>query len=211
MAKEIPLTKGAVAIVDDDDYERLVAMGKWHLSNMGYAVRRTIVDGSKRTIRMHRIVNDTPDGLGTDHINRVRTDNRKANLRTCTQLENMANSGSVINAKGYYYDNGRKRWTVDIKTYNAKSIYLDTEQAAQEYISALKLGRTPTRVFHPKPRHGAYSSSAKLSIANIEDIRLKRREGWKLTDLSALYGVHYSTISKIYLNKTWKKENTYGR
>jgi SRSO17 transposase len=36
--KQIPLTKGAVAFVDDADYGWLTSMGRWSLNSSGYAV-----------------------------------------------------------------------------------------------------------------------------------------------------------------------------
>lgn len=39
MVKEIPLTRGQVAIVDDEDYDWITAMGKWHYKAHGYAAR----------------------------------------------------------------------------------------------------------------------------------------------------------------------------
>lgn len=110
MSIDIPLTKGAVAIVDEEDYE-LVSKYKWHLNSMGYAVWRGMVDGKKKTIRMHRLINNTPDGKYTDHINRNRLDNRRCNLRTVTQKENMQNKER---GKGYWYQKQNRNWVVEI-------------------------------------------------------------------------------------------------
>lgn len=91
--KEIPLTQGKVALVDDEDYEWLMQW-KWCFHS-GYAIRNRRKDdgeGSKH-IYMHREINKTPPDLRTDHINGVRTDNRKCNLRNVTMQENNMNRG----------------------------------------------------------------------------------------------------------------------
>ena len=61
------------ALVDDDDYEWL-NQWKWSLGTHGYACRyehNILSNGKKRKIHilMHRLVNKTPTGLLTDHIN----------------------------------------------------------------------------------------------------------------------------------------------
>ena len=82
--KYIKLTKGKRAIVDDEDYEYLNQF-KWRFSSNGYA------NTSVKTIGMHRLVNNTPQGLDTDHINGNKLDNRRSNLRSVTRSQNMLN------------------------------------------------------------------------------------------------------------------------
>lgn len=90
-SKEIQLSRGRVAIVDKSDYDRIVSLGKWTFHNMGYAYRFDRSVNPKKCLLMHRVVNGTPEGLFTDHINGNRLDNRKGNLRTVTQAENNSN------------------------------------------------------------------------------------------------------------------------
>ena len=97
--KEIPLTQGRVALVDDEDFNRL-SVWKWYY-HYGYAVRREPA-GKQRTIFMHREVAHTPDGMQTDHINLNRLDNRRSNLRACTAAENKANEGLRSSNKSGY-------------------------------------------------------------------------------------------------------------
>lgn len=84
MAKEIVLTKGKVAVVDDGDYEMLVALGARWCINDGYAFNRT--HG-----RMHRFLLKAPADLMVDHANGDKLDNRRENLRLCTNSQNQAN------------------------------------------------------------------------------------------------------------------------
>lgn len=84
MSKEIVLSKGKVALVDDGDYEMLVATGLRWCINDGYAF-------NSRLGRMHRHLLKPPAGVMIDHINGDKLDNRRENLRLCTNSQNQAN------------------------------------------------------------------------------------------------------------------------
>ena len=94
MSKEIPLTQGKVALVDDDDYEEL-SKYKWCVkkrSHTCYAKRSSkTVSGIRHTILMHTVILETPKGMETDHINGNGLDNRKENLRIVTRRGNAQN------------------------------------------------------------------------------------------------------------------------
>jgi hypothetical protein len=109
--KEIPLSQGYVAIVDDEDYDML-ARHKWTAMVGGknftriYAYRRTVFDSRTRrykgpTIFLHRVIMNPPDGFYIDHINHDALDNRKENLRICTPSQNLANNRRPPGACGY--------------------------------------------------------------------------------------------------------------
>lgn len=87
--REIQLTQGKVAVVDDEDYEMLLSLGgRWCISD-GYAY-------SARHGRMHRLLLKAPRGVMVDHINGNRLDNRRSNLRLCNNSENQANRKTVV-------------------------------------------------------------------------------------------------------------------
>lgn len=86
--REIPLTRGLVAIVDDEDYEEL-SKYRWHASSKGYARRREYVNGKYVNILMHRQI--TGFAL-TDHADGKGWNNRRANLRNADNSLNNLNS-----------------------------------------------------------------------------------------------------------------------
>jgi hypothetical protein len=92
----IPLTKGLVAIVSPQDYDRLAEF-KWYADkpdNTWYANRWTrskINPGKQYRVRMHREVLNPPDDLFVDHQNHNGLDNRRRNLRIATLAENGCN------------------------------------------------------------------------------------------------------------------------
>lgn len=59
--------------------------------NGGYALLHVRIEGKWTPLFLHRVINNTPKGLQTDHINRCRDDNRRFNLRTVTAKENQQN------------------------------------------------------------------------------------------------------------------------
>ncbi len=112
--KEILLTQGKVAIVDDEDFEWL-NQWKWCAKkgpNTSYAKRAT-------QLYMHRLILSAEKGMFVDHINGNGLDNRRENLRVCTHAENMRNSKlSIKNTSGYkgvYWCKKRSLWIANIQ------------------------------------------------------------------------------------------------
>jgi len=132
--KEIPLTRGMVARVDDEDYERLVRH-RWHLADTGtrFYVARYCRVGEKRgrsKLWMHREVIGAPAGLFVDHIDGDGLNNQKANLRLCTYSQNNRNKVKTRARRRFrgirpVKDSKHGRWRADI-TINGKTRYLGT-------------------------------------------------------------------------------------
>jgi hypothetical protein len=90
--KEIKLSNGMVAIVDDSDYEKVKDF-HWY-AHRGYTTCYAYCDkmkgGIKKRIIMHRLLMNPPKGSVVDHINRNGLDNRQGNLRCCRGGLNVA-------------------------------------------------------------------------------------------------------------------------
>ncbi len=84
--KLIQLSQGQFAQVDDEDYN-FIRRWKWYFHSTGYARRGS---GNKK-IYMHRVINETPDGFDTDHIDGNTLNNQRCNLRTASRSDNMKN------------------------------------------------------------------------------------------------------------------------
>lgn len=122
---EVKLTRGLVTIIDAEDFE-LVSQWKWcaqRSGNTDYVHRRH----GKTTVKLHRFLLDAPAGMHVDHMNGNGLDNRRENLRLCTQVENRRNSqkqaGSISDFKGVSKQKGRdKAWTASL--YVGKKRYM---------------------------------------------------------------------------------------
>jgi len=145
----IPLSRKYIALVSECDETRLRAH-KWHASGYGrriYAIRRVRdpETGKSQTIRMHREIMHASPGYMVDHINHDTLDNRRENLRLCTNTENACNrrkTRGTSQYKGVYRSCIYSCWEASIQV-NGRSIYLgrftDERDAARAYnVAALK-------------------------------------------------------------------------
>ena len=118
MAQEVPLTRGLVALVDDDDYEFL-AQWNWYATAQRYARRGYRVRGEIVCVYIHSVLLHVPKGCKVDHINRNTLDNRRSNLRIATHQENGRNRGkhklTSSQYKGVTWDKRIKKWKAIIK------------------------------------------------------------------------------------------------
>jgi len=131
MTKEIPLTKGLIAIVDDDDYIKLKKYNWYatmnHKNGTWYAKRNIVTNSGKcTTITMHRQLLDSPKMI--DHINQNGLDNRRSNLRVCNRSQNQWNGKKRKSASGFRgVREQRNKFGVSWHTYiwkNGKIIYV---------------------------------------------------------------------------------------
>lgn len=146
--KKIALTKGKFAIVDDEDFEWL-NQWKWYSSDNGYATRRVYIKNSGRknqkcyTIKMHRLINNTPNNLFTDHINQDKLDNRRHNLRTVDKSLNGINrekqQNNTSGYKGISWHKKANKWMVEICVKGKKN-YLGLYSSIKDAITARKKG-----------------------------------------------------------------------
>ena len=136
--KEIILTQGKVALVDDDDYEYL-NQWKWQAvkaPHTFYAARGMKRNGRWSSEKMHRLMFDIPAGMEIDHINHNGLDNRRSNLRIVTKQQNSLNVRAFGSSKYLgvcvYEKNGHRYIVAHIK-HNGKNIHIGhfpTEEAA---------------------------------------------------------------------------------
>ena len=137
--KILKLSQNKITLVDDEDYQ-ILNQWKWFYSSRGYAVRHIFKDEKRTLLYLHRFIINTPDGQQTDHINGNKLDNRRSNLRICTQTENNRNrkigKNSSTGFKGVSWDKKIKRFVAYTKL-NKKPIFLGTyftaEDAARAY------------------------------------------------------------------------------
>jgi hypothetical protein len=128
--KEILLTQGMVAFVDDEDFEELNKF-TWcamKIKNTFYAARSIHIAGAgNKSIHpyMHRILLTPTKDRQIDHINGNGLDNRRENLRVVTSRQNSQNRHTPKSSKypGVSFNKSISKWRVMLR-WNRKNRYL---------------------------------------------------------------------------------------
>lgn len=150
--KQIKLTQGYVALVDDADYERVNAF-KWRahivtrkdgsIRNV-YAICSLPRINRMRTQRMHRfILGVTDSAVEVDHEDHAGLNNQRHNLRKATHAQNQHNTrpraDNTSGYKGVHWHKGAEKWqariAVDGKS-KSLGLFIRKEDAKLAYDAA---------------------------------------------------------------------------
>lgn len=128
--------------MDEDDHEKFKVKGNFfNVTSHGYVrVLKYLGNNKYKQQYLHRLVMDAPKEMQVDHINGDKLDNRKENLRVCTNTENAKNRPAFSGKyKGVHFAKKQRKWvaqiTVNRKIYNLGS-HENAEHAALAYNEA---------------------------------------------------------------------------
>lgn len=148
--KEILLTQGYVALVDDEDFDWLNQY-KWSIASNGYPQRATKTEKGWRPRRMHRDILKYESPQVADHINGNKLDNRRSNLRIVNRQQNNCNTGKrprqsgvspSSQFKGVCWLTRPQRWGARIRAdgkYHTLGTFKDEVEAARAYDAAARV------------------------------------------------------------------------
>lgn len=124
--REIKSKSGEISIVDDDDFER-VSQHRWYYSCGRKGNRYFAASAGK--ILLHRFIMNAQVGTQVDHLNGNKLDNRKKNLRICSNAQNNRNKkkkhreNNYSEFKGVTWNKKAKKFQVGIRA-NGTQLHL---------------------------------------------------------------------------------------
>lgn len=148
---------------DLEDYNKIKNYC-WYLDDYGYIETTIYIDkNTSHTLKMHRLIMDVLDNdeVVVDHIGHSTVDNRKSQLRVCTQGNNTYNTvkkyTNTSGFKGISWDKDRCKWHVQIGVNN-KNIHLGRYDNLEDAIIARKIAE--------EKYHGSYSYDNSMIYAS---------------------------------------------
>lgn len=144
MTAEIPLSRGLVAFVDDEDYDLVIGAGKWSASvkdHTAYAIRMARRDdGRPTTVRLHNFLTGW---RFVDHVDGDGLNNQRGNLRPATQALNARNvpkpASNTSGFKGVTWHKAAEKWAAQIHVDGRHlhlGLFLSPHEAARTYDAA---------------------------------------------------------------------------
>lgn len=115
--KQIELTQGKFALVDDEDFEYLNQFS-WYTEKRNKTFYARTVNDKRKKIYMHRfILGITNPKQLIDHVDLNGLNCQRNNLRLCTRSQNNTNRRSWGSSKylGVCWDKSRSLWIASIK------------------------------------------------------------------------------------------------
>ncbi len=195
--KKIQLTQNKYTIVDDEDYKYLNQFN-WYAHNKSeyWTALRMY---KRKLILMHRIIMNCPKNKIIDHINGNSLDNRKENLRICTQSQNISNSKlskrNKSGFKGVYQTKNKKKWlsliSINSKTKNL-GLFSNKLEAKDAYTKAAK------EYFGEFYSEGIRKEGKKIQ-KKIDNIKCEPTKRLKITNTSGVKGVCWHKSTKKWI------------
>lgn len=215
--RTIPLTKGKITLVDDEDYDVLMGHNwsaiKGTHSHTWYAQRKTQQSYVVSTVWMHQQVMGFPEQQ-IDHINGDGLDNQKQNLRCATYSQQGMNSrpkkGRLY--KGVFVDPRREGWFAQIRKDGvAKRLgtFATQIEAAIAYNRAAaemfgEFARLNTNVLELNIEPVPILRRRKLNPDKVLVIRQRYQSGATPQELSDEFGVSEGLIYAVVQRRVWQ-------
>lgn len=215
--RTIPATLGYSITIDDEDFE-WASRFRWYAHNTGGkkhidkrpARRTSVAEGRNVLFFVHHILKPEK-GLVVDHINGDPWDNRRENLRVCTNAQNVRNRRkhrcgnpfkgvyqngncfrAVITCDGIVYQLGSYDTAEEAaRLYDAAALHLHREFACLNFPDASTAARSPTEIlaeWTPK-KTGAGDVARVHAVARM-------RAGGKALHIAAELDLSPSTLCK---------------
>lgn len=187
------LNNGKKAVIETKDLERVKELsGQWCCVPSKHT---TYVSGwnGEKVVSLHRFIMNPKKKLVVDHINHNGLDNRRANLRVCTQAENTQNRGrrSKSGVRGVVRNTESEGWVVCVPILG-----VPIRKSFKSFDAAAKYA------FETRAKYMPYSQEA--LIKKIEDKILGGDEArdemkrFKDANCRLLYGRHWKDIIQYY-------------
>lgn len=129
-------------LLDEENKDLLDRYG-WYVSR-GYVVADTgnRKDGTRRVLRLHRVVIGAKEGQIVDHIDHNPLNNKRSNLRICNRSQNGMNRGRQSNNKSGYknvsWNEQKRKWRVSINK-DKKCVFKKNYKTLERAIGSAKL------------------------------------------------------------------------
>jgi hypothetical protein len=200
-----PCDESKVALFDLADLSLLEAITGTLSLKKGYVRYAYTVDSYKQeSAYLHRVIMNAPDNLQIDHINGNRLDNRKSNLRLCTNQLNQqnkeANKNNSTGVKNVHWHSKQGYYQVSICA-NGKLNYIGR---TKDFDEAVRMAEKARREYHlPQDFRLCERPSS-----SVKDLRPMIKQRLSVKNKTGVLGVCETKKGKKYQAQIYKRGKT---